>query len=316
MKDEKQKTDGFVKKTAKTIGDGMKKAVVNLQKSGKVYAEKRQIANKAAQLKKYNPLFLEEYQNNTFTLPNVIIIVDDAVRKGIEVCKGAIGWLSKEKEVEVLHLYDEAIELSGLTFLPAPTCDTAYYVDVHDRKKFIRLDSYFEYAHESRLAELQHIAFSLGAKQYSVDIEEQTKYDTHSTIETKIDKDNGKKKKEKEKLVPEVKTTMDAVKNTSIRVGAKASFQGERAVVAPTLLWFAKDNNILNLIEMRCNSITSGGLTKYDMELHSANSASMSLSVASKINAAIGGMGIKLSCDIKQKSEAEHNQTLIYKLVF
>ncbi len=316
MKDEQENTEGFVKKTAKTIGGGVKKAVVSLQKGGKVYAEKKRIANHEAQLKKYNPLFLDEYQKERFTLPNVIIIVDDAVRKGIEVCKGAIGWISKEKGVEVLHLYDEAIERSGLNFFPAPTCDTVYYVDMFDRKKFIQIDTYFAYAHEARLAELQHIAFSLGAKEYSVDIIDKRKRTSRSTFETKIEKDNGKKKEEKEKYSYEMKTTAELGVNTFVRAGAKAIFQGERAAVPPTLLWFAKDNNILNLIAMRCDSNTSGALTQYDIELHSANSASMSLSVASKLNASIGAMGIKLSCNIKQMSASEHNQTLIYKLVF
>ena len=43
--------------------------------------------------------------------------------------------MAKEKGVEVLHLYDEAIAFSELKFLPAATCDTVYYVDLNDKQK-------------------------------------------------------------------------------------------------------------------------------------------------------------------------------------
>lgn len=48
----------------------------------------------------------------------MIKIVDDAERRGIDVCEGAIGWLGKVANTEIMYLYDEAVEDSGLTFVP------------------------------------------------------------------------------------------------------------------------------------------------------------------------------------------------------
>ncbi len=87
--------------------------------------------------------------------------------------------------MEVFRLYDEAIAFSGLNFIPAAVCDAIYDVDIHDRSRFIRLDCYFEKMQESKLAELKHIAYSLGAKKYSVEM-----YDT--TSEQRTVKQKGK----------------------------------------------------------------------------------------------------------------------------
>ena len=51
-------------------------------------------------MKQYNPLFPEEYFSDTFFVPNIIRIVDDAVRRDIDVCQGAIGWRENKKGTE------------------------------------------------------------------------------------------------------------------------------------------------------------------------------------------------------------------------
>lgn len=46
------------------------------------------------------------------------MIVDDAVRRDIDVCEGSIGWLGKENDIEILYLYDTAIEKEWVTVHP------------------------------------------------------------------------------------------------------------------------------------------------------------------------------------------------------
>ena len=154
---------GKLRESLKKTADG---TIANAQ----LLVQKAQEENLKAQIKKYNPVFPEQYSDPGFGLSNLIMIVDDVVRKDIEVCKGAIGWKSQGKGAEVFHLYYEAVASSGLHFVPAAICDSVYYVDPHDRSRFIRLDCYFDKMQESKLAELQHIAFSLGAKKYSVEM--------------------------------------------------------------------------------------------------------------------------------------------------
>ena len=142
---------------SKKAAAGAKSGMLNVM-------EKSKTESYARRLKKYNPLFPEQYCADTFNLPNMIQIVDDAVRRGIDVCEGAIGWLGNETGVEILHLYDEAVPFSKLQFVPSADCDAVYYVDSFDRRRFIRLDCIFSKAHEERLAELKNIAYLLGAK--------------------------------------------------------------------------------------------------------------------------------------------------------
>ena len=154
-----QNTSKFGQKVFSETKDGIA-TIVEKQKSQQY--ERR--------LKKLNPLFPAQYNDPAFSLPNLITIVDDAVRRGIDVCEGAIGWLGKEAGVEVLSMYDEFVPACGLQFIPAATCDATYYVDSFDRHRFVRVDCIFSKAHEERLAELEHIAFCLGAKRCSVEM--------------------------------------------------------------------------------------------------------------------------------------------------
>ena len=150
---------------SKVLADGIAKGT-------KDFSEKAKIDSYNRRMKKYNPLFVEEYNSPEFFVPNIISIVDDAVRRDIDVCKGAISWRENKKGTEVLFLYDEFVEKSGLKFIPAPQCDEIYYVDTFDRKCFVKLDYIFQKTHQEKLAELEHIAYALGAKSCSIEIEE------------------------------------------------------------------------------------------------------------------------------------------------
>ena len=165
-----------VKESAQSLSektnDLSKKALADIQKGAQDLSEKNKQESYLRRLKKYNPLFPDVYQGPDFNCPNLIIIVDDAVRRGIDVCEGSIGWLETKGGTEVLCLYDEAVAFSGLQFVPAPTCDSLFYVDQFSRNRFVRVDCVFNKAHEERLAELKHVAHSLGAKRCTIEITE------------------------------------------------------------------------------------------------------------------------------------------------
>ncbi len=272
-----------------------------------VMAEVQQAKNKEALIKKLNPLFPNDYNSSDFKLPNIVRIVDDAVRRDVEVCEGAIGWLTSEKGVEVLHLYDEAVEFSGLKFLPAATCDSVYYVDPHNRKVFISIESYFSSMQESRLAELQHIAFSLGAKHYWVEMTENT-YDKQNSFKSAVINANVANASGNEE---QHKTSA----NKSVSV-AEAIFSSGRKPKKPNLCWFANDNNVLNLIEMRCSEDTQDNFSNYTIELSSSNAATMSISTAAKVDGALSSLKIGTRTSFSKNSEKEHNRKMEFKLEF
>ena len=150
-----------------------KKVADNVQKEANVLYEKAKENSYERRMKKYNPVFPKQYKSKDFVVPNMIVISDDIERREIDVCEGAIGWIENSNGMEVLYLYEEAVKMRNIDFIPYPACGTSYYVDNFNKGRYIKIDSIFAKAHEERLAELERIAYELGAKSYSIEIVEE-----------------------------------------------------------------------------------------------------------------------------------------------
>lgn len=299
---------------SKTVGQ---KAISTVQQGAKVLADKTKDEAYLRRLKKYNPLFPEVYLSLDFNLPNVIIVVDDADRKGIDVCEGAIGWLSKDSGIEVMYLYDEAVPMSGLTFIPTAECNKAYHVDSFDRSRFIQVDNLFKKVQEDKLAELEQVAYSLGAKRCTIEIVESTE-----------EKQQAKKKfslKESVKFgsvsASNSESTEQEMRQATKKEGKNYSesiFRGSDNPKRPELKWFAHDENIKGLIEMRCNDINS--IQTKTLKLMGSSSATMSQKTACAIDSAVGKLGGKASVkgegSMEAQASSESKSTLIFTVEF
>ena len=241
------------------------------------------------------------------------MIVDDAVRKNIEVCKGAIGWLSSETGMEVLYLYDEWVKDSGIRFIPTVNCDSAYYVDNFDRKRYIRVDCIFAKAHEEKIAELEHIAHALGAKSCSIEMVEAT-----AEISVSNKKQEAKASGTSNGSVASASESMERSfhrSNASQRSGRIVThFQGNDSPTQPTLKWFANDDNILRLIDMRCSDANS--IHSKTLELSGSSSATMSQIQATAIDSAIDRMKNRVNSSMETQANKECNSKLIYIIEF
>lgn len=256
-------------------------------------------------LKKLNPVFPKDFESEEFNLPNVIMIVDDAVRRGNKLCEGAVGWLSNDAGVEIFCLYDEAIEFSNIQFIPAPICDAIYYVDSFDRNRFIRTDCIFSKAHEEKIAELKHIAFSLGAKRCSIEINE-SQVDTYIKERSVSTEDTVYGTDIKESSGTNLKTRGIDSRRGKVEI----EFEGNTICTQPELKWFSYDDNIKRLIEMRINH--SNVIKSETLELLGSSSATMSKKTAYAIDSAVGTVGASLSSQV----EKEYNSKLIYRIEF
>ena len=305
-----KRTADFGKKAAEKTVDISKKVADNVQENAKALSEKSKDEAYLRKLKKYNPLFPDQYFSPEFNRPNMIVIVDDAVRKGIDVCEGAIGWLSNSNGMEVLNLYDEAIELSGIHFVPSATCDTAYYIDAFDRNRYIQVEKLFGKAHEEKLAELEHIAYMLGAKSCSIELIEQqseshAKNYSHSVFAGA--KALGKGKEHTESTSSEM--------NLSKRSGRKTSnFQGHDTPKIPELKWFQHDDNIKRLIEMRCLDVNS--IRSTTLELEGTASSTMSLKTACDIDGTLKAINMKASANMEKRANMESYSKLLFIVEF
>lgn len=292
----------------KAAGVG-KRMASNVQKSAKALSEKNKTDSYEKRLKKYNPLFLEKYNSAEFKLPNMIVVVDDAVRRNIDVCEGAIGWLSNDSGMEVLYLYDEFAPQSNINFIPNIACDAIYYVDNFDRSRFVRVDCIFSKAHEEKLAELEHIAYSLGAKSCAIEIIE-------------IDKEiESLKKRMQNKTNISVVSAGEDINNerysqtSSQRSGKTLTyFEGNDSPKTPQLKWYAHDDNIKRLIEMRCSQNNS--IKSKTLELEGSISATMSQKTACSIDASLKKIGNKGNVTMEKQAIKENTSKLIFEIEF
>ena len=282
------------KKIAQTAIDGTKTAVEKIKEKNEVH-----------QKEKLNPLFLKEYKSKSFNIPNIIKIVDDAERRKIAICDGAIGWRQTENNTEVLFLYDETKEICGLQFVPTFNCNSIYCVDPFDRKKFIKADCIFSKAQEEKLAELENIAYCLGAKSCSIEI-----------VSFEADRDITKKSFGIEsKKVSVVTENSQSQSNAQQSTGKTiVQFKGHDNPTRPTLKWFTYDDTVKNLIEMRCNQPDS--VKSRTLALSGASSATMSQQTAIAIDGLLKNIKVKAKGKMESQINREMNSKLVFEIEF
>ena len=307
--DEKKNGKEIMSNILNKASDIGKKVADNVQKGTQALAEKAKVSQHDYKMKKYNPLFPEEFNDANFHLPNIIKIVDDATRRGIDVCEGAMGWREKVNGAEVLFLYDEMIETSKIQFIPVATCDTVYYVDNFDRNKYIKANCIFSKAHEERLAELEHIAYCLGAKSCSVEIIELRQEESESSkkIGIGVSKKVFSSNEHYERSASHTNTSQLNGKTVT-------NFKGNNTPERPTLKWFAYDEGIKNLIEMRC--VANNSIKSRQLELSGSSSATMSEEAACTIDAVIFKTKTKNAISMETQATREHSRKLIYTVEF
>lgn len=308
--DTKKGKEAFSKVLQKT-SDAGKKAVADIQQGAKDFSDKQKQEAYQKRLEKYNPFFVEEYENDNFVIPNIIVFVDEGERKDVDVCQGAIGWKENENNTDMLFLYNNGLDMSEYVFYPAKT-DGVFVVDSFDKNKYLRVDTVFNKAHEERMAELKQIAYSLGAKSCSIEI-------TESNIEFQTDKKSSSMKIGLPKKVGNIGAQNDSTTTnaSSIKRSGKivAEFNGNDEPKQPTLKWFANDENIKNLIEMRLSN--SNSIKSETLELAGSASATMTQKTACAIDGALSKIGsAKISANTENQAQKEQNSTLVFVVEF
>ena len=307
--DKNEKTTEKVLNFFEKASDLSKRTADNIHKGAKDLSKKIKEENQERKFKKYNPLFAEEFESDSFNIPNVIKIVDDADRRGIEICEGAIGWRERINKIEVLCLYDEAVRMSGINFIPTAACNTFYCVDNYNRNNFISADKIFSMAHNERLAELEHIAYSLGAKKYSIDI-----------VENNLQENSERKSTNTQINVKSVgcsnniDTGISSSNSNQMSGHFEGTFEENNTLQYPRLKWFAYDEHIKNLIEMRMSS--SSSIKSRKIVLEGSSSATMSQDFAASVEFAMKKIGGKTRISMSKQASKEFYSNLIFNVEF
>ena len=303
----------FLKSAADKVGEASK-SVANVAKDGvQSLSDKAQELSSLAKakqleelLRKFPPVSREEFAESTFAMPQLIQIVDNALKQEIVEYQGTLGWSEKEDGVDILCLYQAYAPDSRIRFLPSAICGAVYCAHPFDEQCYISLDNYFTYIQQAKLAELQHIAFSLGVKHYWVELVEAASQSDNSKIAVSL---NGLKVAQ-----GNAEKAMQSSAYSQSKSLAEMSFSESRDPQPPQLHYFAQDENIKELIGMRCSSDKKCTLTSYTIELNNSSSASMSATTAAKISIAANKMGAGRS--FQTQSARELNSKMIFKMEF
>lgn len=290
----KGKLSGILQKAS----DLTKKAGEGIQKGVKDISERTKEEIYEQRLRKYNPLTSKEFKGKGFSLARVIKIVSHDEIQSIDVCEGAIGWRDRSGVTEVLYLSYDYVGSSKINFYPSANINEVYCVDPFDEFRYIQADSIFGKAHEERLAELERIAYMLGAKTCTIELIEGEKRDKANGGSGGI-----------MLLSAKAQNKTGTEKNKS---GSTVTiFNGNNEPRRPELKWFKNDSNIMALIDMRCsgdNSIKSRSLI-----LEGSSFASVSKSVAAAVDVI---KKFRASASMEQMAAEEHSSKLVFKVEF
>ena len=260
----------------------------------------------------YKPVFPDEYNSPDYKIPKMIVIKDEASRKGIDVCKGAIGWADKIGELEALCMYDDWAKTCGLSFMPTLTLDTAYYVHPFDSSKYVRVEDYITTMKKDMDAELADVAYCLGAKSYKIEHTEKKSRSFHV-------KGHSKNSGSAPLLVDgdPVQASLDGKGKVSFGYAHESecheflqqTFAGEAKASVPELRWYKDDSSVNQLIKTRCSEGMSVSKT-YRCEITNTYSACVGMGLAKKLDGALAAIKIgqkdKLQSELKKDSKMEY----------
>ena len=249
------------------------------------------------QAKKYTPVTAKEFKLKSFQIPSIINVEDDFANREFITDPDAIGWIEQHKDIPVLHMYFTFSKKCGLTFIPVLQREQVYCMDHFDSKKYIDSNRVFGKATEEKMAELNHIAYCLGARMCSVEIVE---------VETE-----GESRSAQMTLAGKEPLSMSSGNKSSKNQSGKTStnFEGHDNPQKPSLKWFAHDDNIKWLIETRLQKAIKNSV----LELKGSNSETMSKKIACAIDDILK---IKGNISMEKQVNKEHSRNLIYEIEF
>lgn len=298
-----QNDDGtFDLQDVSAIAGSVGNAVKSAASAAKAAAQEK---SREMERKLLRPIFAEDIEDAGFVLSRLVRMTEiDKHRAESEACKGAIGFLSEQKDMEVVNIFRDKAEVFGLTFYPDLE-EELYYVDPTDRNRYIALDEYFMYLREARVIELQRIAQDLGAKHFRVTYKEQK-----TTFSSRKIAGSAKIRKELE-LSAEQELACTAV--SSMEIAAEMDCPGH-APREPKLCYLQRESCIQTLVDMRMKEEGAPTHQKYTLKL--SNSLGIKEKDAFKIDAFLKGLKISGNTTLTSEVQNEARRFFEYEIDF
>lgn len=260
--------------------------------------------NRQRKLNVLQPIFIDSLDNADFSMSKFIRIVErDKKRADDEVCQGSIGYRSTAKGLNMVNIFQDSIEVFGLTFYPDCDCGF-YYADPSARDQYIALDDYFSYLKIARINELQKIAQALGAKHFRVTFKEEqatfSKQKAHVKVDTKA-------------AAADADRDFSEKKFSTVEIAAEMQFPGH-APIKPQLKYLQRDPSIQALVSMRLDENAPLLHQKYMLKL--SNSSGMKETDAMKIDAVLKVLKCTGNATVESEAKNESRRYLEYDIEF
>ncbi len=307
------------------IKDSVKSSV---KESSENWNARQEQVRREKELRELCPVFAEDVEEPGFSLPKLLRIAEiDAKHANSEVCANSIGYVFKDKNMIILTIYQDKIDLLGLRFYPDMDCGL-YYVDPNDRDFYISLDDYFNYLKIARVGELQVIAQALGATHFRVLYKEQKK--TFSLKDGKATagaglKVHGKKsdgetddQATKGSKTEKYEVGLSAEHHRGVNDFSKTEIAAEMVCIGhepakPELKYFRKDPQIQSLIALRMSDNT---MKHQKFLLDMSKSSGIKEKDAAKIDAALKAMKIEGNVTLSSETQNEALRFFEYEIEF
>ena len=265
-------------------------------------------SKRKADLEQLKPLFQEDFKEEEYVLPKMIrIAAIDKAHADSAACKGSVGYRTVMDDMTVVTIFRNYIDNLGLTFYPELE-NGVYYVDPCDRDHYIALDDYFAFMKMQRVSELQKIAQSLGAKHFRIICKEKTEAVSSNSIDAavtvKADGQGGS---------AGYSHTASNDSMASISIEAEMRFPGH-APIKPELHYLKKEMNVINLIELRMDSLSP--LQHQHISIEMINSSGIKVKDAIKIDAMMKAIKVSANTNIVSAAQHEARRVLEYEIDF
>ena len=301
-----------------TVGE----VVENIKEGSEDFSKKQLEAKRKKDLLLLRPVFMESLalqaesssSANTstgFKMPTIIHVVEkDKKHASSEACEHSLGHMSTENGVTVLNVYPHHMKDLGVVFFPNMDCEI-YYADPCRKNVYIDINEYFKQLRIARVAELERLAYSLGATHFEI---------MFSTDTTELEKARKKAElgiRKGRKKLADVKAehSSSEVKKESIVLERKMDLSGHDDPQVPELIYFKDDIDIQGLIHMRIDD--KSYLKNKKCKIKYGNSCGIKESDAVKIQGALDKMGGgSVGASVANEVLMEHSTTLIYRIEF
>ena len=205
----------------------------------------------------------------------------------------------------MLNLYEDYVPQLSLAFYPA-AAKGVFLADPYQTGVYIALDEYFDFIRKALVNELEVVAQDLGAKHVRISFKEDKKALVAQQVKTKA-------KTQMESVSASRSASVDEF--SSVEIAADVKFSGHDSPIAPPLVYFKNESDIVKLVRMR----TSDGFNKIESKTYRFQCNRLfgaKEDDSAQISAILNGIKCAGSASFSQNIQRESRTILEYSIEF